>query len=168
MIEIRIATTEDRDAIELLTRLQVGDRDEVFDLKRFEWGLLRRLYDPIQRHGIFIAEYTEEKGTETKKIVGMIFSELRVDPFGYSSSYIKQFFVRPKFRKQGIGKNLLETVIHHLKKMNVQRIKVNIKNGAEDSVNMYEDLQFKTKYAVMELVLKDPADGDCEPANGDK
>ena len=155
MINIRIATTEDRDAIELLTRLLVSDRNEVFDPKRFEWGLLRRLFDPLQRHGIFIAEEIEDSGEPIKKTIGMIFSELRVDPFGYSEGYIKQFYVRPQNRNKGIGTKLLHAVINHLKKLDVQIIKVNVKPGAEETFRMYSQLDFQTKYTCMQLNLKD-------------
>ncbi len=99
MVNIRIAEPEDGDAIELLTRLLIGERKETFDPKRFEWGILRRIMDPFQRQGIFLAE-TEEDSGQPKKVVGMIFSELRVDPFGHFEGYIKQFYVRPKSRRQ--------------------------------------------------------------------
>jgi ribosomal protein S18 acetylase RimI-like enzyme len=153
MVEIRNATSEDRDAIELLTRLLISERKENFDSKRFEWGILRRLYDQVQRHGIFIAEEINEKYKQ-KKAVGMIVAEIRVDPFGYSEGYIKQFFVKPDYRKHGYGQMLLNTAINHLKQMNIQRIKVNVKKYTQEGTQLYNHLNFKPKYVVMELDLK--------------
>jgi ribosomal protein S18 acetylase RimI-like enzyme len=152
MVNIRIATPEDGDAIELLIRLLIAERKETFDPKRFEWGILRRLMDPFQRQGIFLAEL-EEGEEETKKLVGLMFSELRVDPFGHFEGYIKQFYVRPKYRHQGMGTLLLNAVIEHLKAMNVQIVKVNVKQGSEETFRMYSKQDFRSKYTVMELNL---------------
>ncbi|MHA1474244.1 MAG: hypothetical protein ACTSQ5_03565, partial [Promethearchaeota archaeon] len=78
MLKIRNATPEDRNQIEMLTRLLVSERKETFDEKRFEWGLLRRLFDPLQRQGTFVAEIEDNTG-KIEELIGMIFSELRVD-----------------------------------------------------------------------------------------
>jgi ribosomal protein S18 acetylase RimI-like enzyme len=152
MVNIRIAQPEDADAIELLTRLLIGERKETYDSKRFEWGILRRIMDPFQRQGIFLAE-TDEGDALPKKVVGMIFSELRVDPFGHFEGYIKQFYVRSKSRHQGIGTALLNAVLEHLKTMNVQIVKVNVKSGSEESFRTYSKQDFQPKYTVMELNL---------------
>lgn len=153
MVEIRNAIPDDRDAIELLTRLLLSERDETFESKRFEWGILRRLYDPVQRHGIFVAEELDEQ-YQHKKIVGMIVAEIRVDPFGFSEGYIKQFFVRPDYRKKGHGALLLQTAIEHFKEMNIEKVKVNVKTTAQDAFLLYSHQNFKSKYTVMELNLK--------------
>jgi len=155
MVKIRIASNEDRDAIELLTRLWVDEREETFDMKRFEWGLLRRLYDPVGRHGIFVAEFLGDNGDKDRKIVGMIVSELKVDPHGFSEGYIKQLFVRKEYRRKGIGKKLLDAVISHLTKLDVQVIRVNVKPGAEETFKMYSERDFKLKYSVLSLRVKE-------------
>ncbi len=152
MLSVRIATPSDKDQIELLTRLLVAERGEEFDPKRFEWGIVRRLMDPFQRQGIFLAEI-EEGPDKQKKSVGMIFSELRVDPLGNSEGYIKQFFVRPKSRKKGIGKALLDTAMAHYKEIHVQVVKVNVKQGLEETFRMYSNLNFKPKCVVLQLDL---------------
>jgi ribosomal protein S18 acetylase RimI-like enzyme len=152
MVTVRIAIPSDRDQIEILTRLLVAERDEDFDNRRFEWGIVRRLMDPFQRQGIFLAEI--EEGTDKqKKSVGMIFSELRVDPLGNSEGYIKQFFVRPKYRKKGIGKALLDAAMAHYKEIHVQVVKVNVKQGLEETFRMYSNLNFKPKCVVLQLNL---------------
>jgi ribosomal protein S18 acetylase RimI-like enzyme len=161
MVEIRNAVPDDRDAIELLTRLLLTDRKEKFDPKRFEWGILRRLYDPVQRHGIFIAEDIDPQHKH-KKVVGMIVAEIRVDPFGFSEGYIKQFFVRADYRKIGIGHSLLEAVIGHFKQMDIQKVKVNVKSNATEAFQVYSQQNFHTKYTVMELELKPKPEEKCE------
>jgi ribosomal protein S18 acetylase RimI-like enzyme len=161
MVEIRNARPDDRDAIELLTRLLLSEREEIFESKRFEWGILRRLYDPVQRHGIFVAEEMDEQ-YQHKKIVGMIVAEIRVDPFGFSEGYIKQFFVRPDYRKKGHGALLLQTAIEHFRGMDIEKVKVNVKTSAQDAFLLYSHQNFQPKYTVMELNLKNTPTESCK------
>lgn len=156
---IRIATPDDADSIELLTRLLLSERKESFEMRRFEWGILRRLADPFQRNGIYLAEI-EEGAEKQKKVVGMIFSELRIDPMGQSEGYVKQFYVRPKYRRQGIGSGLFDAVIGHLKSMRVQVVKVNVKQGLEETFKKYAKYEFKPKYTVMQFDLNPESQND--------
>ncbi len=164
-IRIRIATPNDRDAIETLTTLLVIDQNEEFDPKRFEWGLLRRLYDPLQRHGLFLAESVDKSKKGLLFAVGIIFSELRVDPFGYSEGYIKQFYVRPEYRNRGIGSRLLDLALTHLQKIDVQQVKVNAKINAQDAVKMYTNRRFTPQFTVYSLKMgnktKEITDEEC-------
>lgn len=152
MINIRIAKDSDRDSIELLMRLLVSERKETFDSKRFEWGLLRRLFDPLQRQGTFVAESYASSGKKNE-LIGMIFSEIRVDPFGNSEGHIKEIYLRPIHRTNENMEALLNAVIEHLKKMDIQIIKVNLKPEDEQSLKIYSKLKFKEKYSVFELRL---------------
>ena len=152
MLKIRNANPEDRDQIEMLTRLLVSERKETFDDKRFEWGLLRRLFDPLQRQGTFVAEIDNNSG-QAKELIGMIFSELRVDPFGNSEGHIKEIYLRPKHRTDENLEALLNAVIDQLKEMNFQVIKVNLKPEDEQSSKIFSLLNLKAKYSVLELRL---------------
>jgi hypothetical protein len=152
MLKIRNATPEDRNQIEMLTRLLVSERKETFDEKRFEWGLLRRLFDPLQRQGTFVAEIDEITG-KTEELIGMIFSELRVDPFGNSEGHIKEIYLRPKHRTDENLEALLNAVIDKLKNMDFQVIKVTLKPEDEQSSKIYSMLNLKEKYSVLELRL---------------
>ena len=152
MLKIRNAIPEDYDQIEMLTRLLVSERKETFDEKRFEWGLLRRLFDPLQRQGTFVAEIDNNSG-QAKELIGMIFSELRVDPFGNSEGHIKEIYLRPKHRTDDNLEALLNAVIEQLKKMDFQIIKVNLKPEDEQSSKIFSLLNMKAKYSVLELRL---------------
>jgi ribosomal protein S18 acetylase RimI-like enzyme len=148
-IRIEIATPEVIDSLEDLTRELVEGLGQKFDLKRFEWGIQRRLYDPLQRHGILIA-VDEDKDN---LVVGMIIAELRIDPFGSSEGYIKQVFLKKDYRGLGIGELLVRKAIEHLKKIKVEKIKVNIKEKAKEATNLYSKMKFKKVYEVLELDL---------------
>jgi ribosomal protein S18 acetylase RimI-like enzyme len=148
-IRIEVATPENTVALEDLTRQLVEGLGQQFDQKRFDWGIRRRIYDNLQRHGILIA-LDEEKGYE---VVGMIIAELRIDPFGLSEGYIKQVFLKREYRGMGIGELLLKKAIEHLQKIKVERIKVNIKEKAREAANLYSKMKFKKVYEVLELDL---------------
>ena len=149
--DIRIATPDDKADLEKLTRELVKEKGEEFIEKRFEWGLLRRIYDPLQRHGVFVAV-----DKSTNKIVGMIFAELRIDPFGSSEGYIKQLHITTEFRRKSLGTRLIEIAVDHLNKINVQKVKVNIPQNAgntETVMKLFNTFKFKPKYTVMEMDL---------------
>jgi len=148
-IRIEIATPEIIDSLEDLTRELVEGLGQKFDLKRFEWGIQRRLYDPLQRHGILIAVDEDKENL----VVGMIIAELRIDPFGSSEGYIKQVFLKKDYRGLGIGELLVRKAIEHLKKIKVEKIKVNIKEKAKEASNLYSKMKFKKVYEVLELDL---------------
>ncbi|MFW9880560.1 MAG: GNAT family N-acetyltransferase [Candidatus Thorarchaeota archaeon] len=94
-----MANPENIDDLRELTKQLVEGLGQDFDPKRFDWGIRRRLYDPLQRHGILIA--IDESSDD---IVGMIIAELRIDPFGKSEGYIKQFFLKEAYRSKGVGR----------------------------------------------------------------
>ena len=137
------------DSLKELTKRLVESLGQRFEPKRFDWGITRRLYDPLQRHGILIA-----KDEETNETIGMIIAELRIDPFGTSEGYIKQVFLDENYRGKGIGKRLLLAALEHLKKIKVEKVKVNLKEQAEDAAKVYKKMNFKKVYEVLELNLK--------------
>jgi len=149
-IQIRVATPNDVDALRTLMKELVAFMKEEFVEKRFEWGIQRRLYDPLQRHGLLIAEDLDKENCSA----GMIFAELRVDPFGRSEGYIKQLIVTAEYREKGIGGQLLKEAIDHLRKIHVEKVMINVKKGQVKTVEeLYKRFKFREKYSVMELVF---------------
>lgn len=149
-IRVDIASPEQIEALKELTKQLVEGLGQEFELKRFDWGIRRRLYDPLQRHGILIA--LDEDNND--KVAGMIVAELRIDPFGTSEGYIKQVFLRDEYRGKGIGQLLLKKAIEHLKKIKVEKIKVNVKEKAREAYSLYGKMNFKKVYEVLELDLR--------------
>ncbi len=146
-IRIENATPDQIDSLEKLMKLLISRFGDAFDVKRFDWGIRRRIYDPLQRHGILIA-IDEDKDNE---VIGMIIAELRIDPFGTSEGYIKQVFLMEEYRGQGIGELLVKKAIEHLQKIKVEKIKVNIKEKAKEAAHLYAKMHFKRVYEVLEL-----------------
>jgi phosphinothricin acetyltransferase len=154
MIRIDIASPEDIESLRELTKQLVEGLGQTFDHKRFDWGISRRIYDELQRHGILIAVDEDEDD----EVVGMIVAELRIDPFGSSEGYIKQVFLKEAYRGKGIGELLIKKAIEHLQKIKVEKIKVNIKDKAKAAANLYAKMHFKKVYEVLELDLQDLQD----------
>ena len=146
-IRIENATPDQIDSLEKLMKLLISRFGDAFDMKRFDWGIRRRIYDPLQRHGILIA-IDEDKDNE---VIGMIIAELRIDPFGASEGYIKQVYLMEEYRGHGIGELLVKKAIEHLQKIKVEKIKVNIKEKARKAANLYAKMNFKKVYEVLEL-----------------
>ncbi|MBY9005158.1 MAG: GNAT family N-acetyltransferase [Candidatus Lokiarchaeota archaeon] len=147
-IKVEIASPEQIDSLRDLTKLLVESLDSQFEAKRFDWGIRRRLYDPLQRHGILIA-----LDENTDKVIGMLIAELRVDPFGKSEGYIKHFYLKKEYRGKGVGKILLEKALEHLKKIKVEKVKVNIREQATKASALYKQMNFKKDYEVHKLDL---------------
>lgn len=116
-----------------------------FNEKRFTWGIKKRMYDRLQKQGMFVAE-----DTETTKIVGMIFAELVIDPQGSAEGYIRTVVVDKSVRGQRIGKKLLVSSLEYLKAMGVEVIRVNSTGRQKE---FFESFGFKPTYTVLELRL---------------
>ncbi len=147
-ITVRIANPENIEELRELTKQLVEGLGQKFEPKRFDWGIRRRLFDPLQRHGILIA--IDE---DNNNIFGLIIAELRIDPFGSSEGFIKQFYLKESYRRKGVGSLLLEKALEHLQKIKVEKIRVNIKDKALNASKLYEKMNFKKVYEVLELDL---------------
>jgi len=152
-IRVEIANPEQIEKLRELTEQLVKGLGQKFDPKRFDWGIRRRLFDPLQRHGILIAVDEDDNS-----VVGMIVAELRIDPLGSSEGYIKQFFLKEEYRSQGTGYELLEKALEHLKRIKVEKVKVNIKEKAIEASNLYGKMKFKKVYEVLELDLTEESE----------
>ncbi|MCK4286243.1 MAG: GNAT family N-acetyltransferase [Candidatus Lokiarchaeota archaeon] len=147
-IKVEIAQPDQIEELRSLTKFLVEELGQVFDPQRFDWGIRRRIFDPLQRHGILIAIDEDDNS-----VVGMIVAELRIDPFGSSEGYIKQFFLKEEYRRKGTGRDLLEKAMDHLRRIKVEKVKVNIKEKALEASILYEKMNFKKVYEVLELDL---------------
>jgi ribosomal protein S18 acetylase RimI-like enzyme len=155
--ELRMVLLTDKPEIERLTRnlIKEKENDEPFDEKRFDWGIMRRIFDPLQRRGTYVA--VDKK---SGNLAGMIFSELRVDPFGTSEAYIKQIHVDKEYRGKSLGKQLLTLALDSLKKSNIRIVKVNLPQDTalHDKINnefQFDEFKFRPTYTVMELKFEE-------------
>lgn len=114
-----------------------------FNEKRWKWGVKMRLYDALRKNGMLIAETAE------KRLAGMIFADISIDPVGSSTGYIRSVVVDEAFRGQGVGKLLIQNAIKYLNEMNVDQILINVRSRTERAKGLYEKMGFKEVYTVM-------------------
>ena len=126
-----------------------------FNEKRWKWGVKMRLYDALRKNGMLIAETAD-----TKKLAGMIFADISIDPVGSSTGYIRSLVVDEAFRGQGVGKLLITHAIKYLNEMNVDSILINVRSKTERAKRLYEKMGFKEVYTVMRYGAKTGTDLD--------
>ena len=105
------------------------------------------IYTPI-----LIAE--NEKG----EAVGYAFCELRDYPESgarkaYRCMYIDDFCIDGKYRKQGIGRRLIEAVKELAKKEGCYNIELNVWEFNENAIHFYKKCGLGTQRRQMELIL---------------
>lgn len=66
-------------------------------------------------------------------------------------AFLGMLIVKDKFRRLGIGRELLEHAINHLKDKNIKTIEL---DGVFNAVEMYRSLGFKDKYLSLRFVKK--------------
>lgn len=143
MIDVRPAERSDVDEMRRLM-IQLCEAQGVeFEEKRFDWGIKRRLFDRLQKLGLLVAD-----DKDNKKLAGMIYAELIIDPYGKAEGYIRQVIADSDYRGQGIGSDLIQKSIEYLKNMGAEVIRI---NATDRQIPYYEKFGFVTSYSVMEL-----------------
>ncbi len=115
-----------------------------FNEKRWQWGVRMRLYDALRKNGMLIAETIDDK-----KLAGMVFADISIDPVGSSTGYIRSVIVDEAYRGQGVGKLLIADAIKYLNEMAVDQILINVRSKTDRAKQLYEKMGFKEVYTVM-------------------
>jgi len=140
---IRRAVPDDVSNLRLLMKQLCDVQHVPFNEKRFTWGVKKRLYDRLQKQGMFVAEDPEPP----QKLLGMITAELVIDPYGSAEGYIRTVIVDENARGRKIGKTLLQASLEYLKEMGVEVIRINSRGS---KTKYFESFGFKPTYTVME------------------
>ncbi|HUY00416.1 MAG TPA: GNAT family N-acetyltransferase [Candidatus Deferrimicrobium sp.] len=155
MFSVRNFSKEDQENAKLLMEQLCRVTGVPFNEKRWKWGVKMRLYDALRKNGMFIAETQE-----SKKLAGMIFADISIDPVGSSTGYIRSLVVDESFRGQGIGKILISEAVKYLNEMNVDQILINVRSKTERAKKLYDKMGFKEVYSVMRYGGKGEEDLD--------
>lgn len=148
MYNVRRFTKEDQESakdlmVQLCKTLGVN-----FNEKRWKWGVKMRLYDALRKNGMLVAE------TPDKKLAGMVFADISIDPVGVSVGYIRNVIVDESYRGQGIGKLLIQEAVKYLNEMNVDQILINVRSRTARAKSLYEKMGFKEIYTVLRYGTK--------------
>ncbi|OGR27950.1 MAG: hypothetical protein A2277_07040 [Desulfobacterales bacterium RIFOXYA12_FULL_46_15] len=134
-----------------------GDFDDVIRIDRKILNVSRLEYYKLKFELLFKSgEYLPTSlvaENENKNIIGFIMGELYIGEFGISreGASIDTIGVDPDFRRQGIGKKLMDEFVDHLKQLGVQ--KINTLVGKEDTrlMNYFNANRFCPSKAVINL-----------------
>lgn len=131
MVTIRKAVQEDMIAVHaLITELAIYEREpnaviiSVDDLKRHGFS--------EQRFHCFVAEHKKSG------IVGMALYYSRYSTWKGPTLHLEDLYVKPKFRKGGLGKELFDKVVDEAAKQNVGRMEWTVLEWNEPALNFYK------------------------------
>ena len=143
-IKIRTAVPDDSEELKRLMVQLCEEQGVEFSDKRFKWGVQRRMYDRLQKHGLIVAENPKLE----KRLGGMVFAELIIDPFGHAEGYIRTVITDKEARGMGIGKQLIKKSIEYLKSMGAEVVHI---NATDRQKEYYKKFGFREAYSVLEL-----------------
>lgn len=131
MVTIRKGVQEDMVAVHaLITELAIYEREpnaviiSVDDLKRHGFS--------EQRFHCFVAEHKKSG------IVGMALYYSRYSTWKGPTLHLEDLYVKPEFRKGGLGKELFDKVVDEAAKQNVGRMEWTVLEWNEHALNFYK------------------------------
>ncbi len=116
-----------------------GDSIEVIENRSEEYWI-----NGINSSDVFISQAID-------KWVGMII--FKQDSDGVWS--IKSLWVEPDYRKQGIGKMLMEKAIESAKENHVSLIELGVNTESESAINLYKSLGFEIVRTIHDETMAD-------------
>lgn len=158
-MEIKIRKAEPKDA-EKIAEMLIGigalhhnGRPDIYrdNLQKYnEKDILEILKD--ENSPIYVA------ADESDEVAGYAFCQIKTVEnnkalVDRTFMYIDDFCVDEKYRKQHIGKNLMQGVLEEAKKIGVKSIELNVWEFNENAIRFYEKCGFTTQKREMEIVL---------------
>jgi GNAT superfamily N-acetyltransferase len=141
---IRLATPEDAQEIfNMIHELAAYEKEPPSTVEATPTSLLKTLRfspplpDSQNLASCFIAEVEESDGTG-KKIAGFALWFTNYSTWrGKGGVYLEDLFVRPQFRRLGLGKKLLSELAKEVLKMDGGRLEWSVLKWNEPSINFY-------------------------------
>ena len=131
MVTIRKAVQEDMIAVHaLITELAVYEREPNAVIISVD-DLIRHGFSE-QRFHCFVAEHKKSG------IVGMALYYSRYSTWKGPTLHLEDLYVKPKFRKGGLGKELFDKVVDEAAKQNVGRMEWTVLEWNEPALNFYK------------------------------
>ncbi len=158
-MEVKIRKAEPRDAVKIaemligIGALHHNGRPDIYKAKLQKYNendVLEILKD--ENSPIYVA------ADENDEVAGYAFCQIKTVENNKALvdrkfMYIDDFCVDEKYRKQHIGKHLMETVAEEARKMKVESIELNVWEFNESAINFYEKCGFTTQRREMEIKL---------------
>jgi ribosomal protein S18 acetylase RimI-like enzyme len=141
-IAVRWYREADYPHVEDLVRNLTRYFDDPFDARWFRIYMEKRVLDTVP--GCYVAVFKDEE------VVGSIFCDILRDPTGVLYGSISTIIIKEDFRSKGIGGKLLIAAIKYLTIAGVPRIWGNVREGAENMVELFEKNGFSKKFTAYE------------------
>ena len=131
MVTIRKAVQEDMIAVHaLITELAIYEREPNAVIISVD-DLIRHGFSE-QRFHCFVAEHKKSG------IVGMALYYSRYSTWKGPTLHLEDLYVKPKYRKGGLGKELFDKVVDEAAKQNVGRMEWTVLEWNEPALNFYK------------------------------
>ena len=137
--------------LELMEQFITEMADKKSKMKTLRLGKI--LQDIIEHQDTFVSYLAKTKDNEPVGVVNMMESVSVYANGRYG--IISEIYVKPKYRKDGIGRMLIEKAIEHGKKKDWNRIEITAPLGdhAIKSVIFYENMGFTHSGPRLKLIL---------------
>ena len=156
-MEIRRANKEDIEQILILllevARIHVEIKPDFFypGVSKYSHDELIKMIDD-DNDPIYVA-------CDNKKVLGYLFCQTRIQKYPNlikrnKTLYIDDLCVDKNYRRQGIGKRLIEFIIDEANKNNYDDIALNCWPDNKAACKYYEKMGFKTRSIIKEYILK--------------
>jgi ribosomal protein S18 acetylase RimI-like enzyme len=126
------------------------------DLPALEWGgefiHFRRVYHHAMleaKQGKRVILVAEAEGVLIGQIFVNYYSTWRNSKIGLRTGYIHSFRVKPEYRNQGIGRNLIQTAEAYLERNGFDRVIISVAQENQGALRLYQGLGY-------EILHKDP------------
>jgi len=147
----RFNWTRDYDAV-------VGFQEDNFSLNFTDFIMTRRFEEAFRRdlrhavgdrtQGIFIIEVDEE-------VVAFLWIAIFGNNWtGERYGYVNNLYVRPDFRHQGLGKQLMEKAEAFFRSRGIRKVRLTVSSNNPPAVNLYQKMGYRTERLEMEKELR--------------
>jgi len=148
MIHIRSAIEKDVAAITFIYNDAILNTTATFDTEiKSEEERLQSLRNHDEKHPVLVAEVNGE-------VAGWASLTRWSDRCAYDSTAESSVYVHPGYRKQGIGKNLMEVLVLEGKRVGLHSLLARITHGNEHSIYLHERMGFELIGTMKEVGIK--------------
>lgn len=148
MIQVRQAREEDIPAITFIYNEAILNSTATFDTEvKTEADRMKWLRQHDEKHPVLVAE-------KEGKVVGWASLTRWSDRSAYDSTAESSVYVHPDYRKQGIGKNLMEILVLEGQRAGLHSLLARITHGNEHSIYLHERLGYVLAGTLREVGVK--------------
>ena len=142
-IKIRLMTTDDFDAV-------VGIDEKILKASRLQYYEMK--FDKLFKSKEFLPTSLVAE-LEDGTVVGFVIGELYIGEYGISQvgATIDTIGVDPDYRRKGIGEQLMEEFMDHLRDLGVKKINTLVDRNDTKLIHFFSENQFSPAKSIINL-----------------